>query len=286
MYLRSIQALVIFLLSGGAMGFAPLSPKKVALPAFRSEQVLLSHNLLDSYSAKQLDETPSINSKQQTKRTSFDSPLLIFLPAFVTLCASLPADAATTGGGGLISSALVAYVHYVSLLVMTACVTTERILVKPGMSQSDQALLSNTDIVYGISGLTLAISGYYRVVAYGKGFEFYAHEPVFWLKIALVGILGALSFFPTTIIIQRAVAARQSPNGEYTEMSETLASRLTKILNAELTALASIPLTATIMSRGIGYNENFPWPIEAAGAAVVFLGLGYKYVKEALDFED
>ena len=34
---------------------------------------------------------------------------------------------------------------------------------------------------------------------------------------------------------------------------------MTSIVNAELLALASIPLTATTMSRGIGYAEWLPW---------------------------
>ena len=42
---------------------------------------------------------------------------------------------------------------------------------------------------------------------YGKGWEFYAHEPVFWVKLTLVAVAGAASFFPTTIIIQRSVSS-------------------------------------------------------------------------------
>jgi len=47
-----------------------------------------------------------------------------------------------------------------------------------------------------------------------------------------------------------------------------------------------VPLTATFMARGVGYAEDFPWQAEAALAALVFGGLSFKYVKEALTFED
>jgi len=40
------------------------------------------------------------------------------------------------------------------------------------------------------------------------------------------------------------------------------------------------------MARGVGYAEDFPWQAEAALAALVFGGLSFKYVKEALTFED
>jgi hypothetical protein len=59
-----------------------------------------------------------------------------------------------------------------------------------------------------------------------------------------------------------------------------------RICNAELTAIAIIPLTASLMARGVAANQDFPWQAEAALAAVVFAGLSFKYVKEALTFED
>eukprot|EP00957_Ditylum_brightwellii_P102205 7791244-Ditylum_brightwellii.AAC.1 len=69
-------------------------------------------------------------------------------------------------------------------------------------------------------------------------------------------------------------------------MGEKLAKRMVQICNAELVALATIPATATFMARGVGYSRDFPWPVEAALAAAVFLGLSFKYVKEAVEFED
>lgn len=270
---RCLWVVTALLLTGETTAFAPLSPKTVA-GAFPSHQSLVAKNAhLDKPDTKSIELLP---------RSAWTTAAVV--PVLTTIFLSLPAEAAT--GGAPFPSAIAAYVHYLSIIIMTGCVAIERVTVKAGMSQDDQALMSNVDIAYGISGLTLAISGYYRTVSYGKGFEFYAHEPVFWLKIALVGILGALSFFPTTKFIQRSIMARNDANGQYPEMSEALASRMQSVLNAELTALASIPLSATIMSRGIGYNDSFPWPVEAAGAALIFVGLGYKYVKEALDFED
>jgi uncharacterized membrane protein len=117
-------------------------------------------------------------------------------------------------------------------------------------------------------------SSYYYTVSYGKGFDFYADEPVLWLKTALIGILSALRFFPTTNNIQRFIVARNK-NGEFSEMNEEalLVSRMQSVLDAELTALVSIPLPATIMSPGIGYNDSILWPAEATGAALLFAGL-------------
>ena len=46
---------------------------------------------------------------------------------------------------------------------------------------------------------------------------------------------------------------------------------MTSIVNAELLALASIPLTATTMSRGIGYAEWLPWQAVSLEAAPTLL---------------
>jgi uncharacterized membrane protein len=98
-------------------------------------------------------------------------------------------------------------VHYASLLVIAGCITVERVTVKAGMSQEARHSMTNADITLGISGLALAVSGYYRVVQYGKGFDFYAHEPVFWLKICTSLVLWLFPSSPK--IIQRSVQKQQ-----------------------------------------------------------------------------
>ena len=73
----------------------------------------------------------------------------------------------------------------------------------------------------------------------------------------LAVIFGCASLFPTIIIIQRSISLS---NGEpLAPMSEKLAKRLTQVINGELLALASIPLAATLMARGVGYADGLPW---------------------------
>ena len=69
-------------------------------------------------------------------------------------------------------------------------------------------------------------------------------------------------------------------------MSEALAKRMIQICNAELTAIAIIPVTATLMARGVAYAPDFPWQVEAGLAAAVFAGLGFKYLKEGLTWDE
>ena len=204
-----------------------------------------------------------------------------FTGAFAAGTTPLPAHAS---GFEVIPSALAAYAHYGCILGFMACVVAERTLVKPGMSRDDEELLAKVDIVYGIVGIALAVSGYLRVTQYGKGWEFYQHEPIFWVKLALAGVLGALSFFPTIKITQRSLAMNDGK--EVPPLSEKLARRLQSIMNAELLAILAIPLAATTMSRGLFYIEGFPWLAGAIPTVLVFAASTYKYVSEALKWQE
>ena len=61
---------------------------------------------------------------------------------------------------------------------------------------------------------------------------------------------------------------------------------MTSIINAELLAFGAIPLCATLMSRGVAYADWLPWQAGAAPVVLALGGLGYKYVNEALTWEE
>ena len=213
-----------------------------------------------------------------------------YVPAVVipTIATAAPCFAYSASADA-IPSALAAYGHYLGLVLVAMCLITERLLVKPGMSVEDEKTLGNVDIAYGLAGTLVLVSGYFRATQYGKGWEFYAHEPLFWVKMTLFSIMGSASFFPTTKIIQRAIAIKNAEDGKegcsFPEpMSEKLAGRMKKIINGEILALASIPLMASLMSRGVLYADNFPWQVGAGAVGLSVFGLGAKYIKEALDF--
>jgi putative membrane protein len=194
------------------------------------------------------------------------------------------AMAAVAGTPNAIGAAFAAYGHYLSVIAMASILMYERISIKPNMSIEAEKQLGIADGAYGIFGGLLAYSGYLRL-SFEKGWEFYSHEPIFWLKILFLGVYGASSFFNTAIIIKRTVGIAQDPE-TFQPMSEKLAARMIQLCNAQATALALIPLTATFMARGIAYSESIPWQAEAGVDALVFAGLSYKYIKEALTFED
>lgn len=228
------------------------------------------------------EDMPAFDPLNMTNEKSVHAKAIL-VSSIALLGAPMASSAATAFAPAAIPSALAAYGHFVSILGMLGCIMIERITIKPGMSSEDEDLVAAADIAYGLFGVALLYTGYLRLTQYEKGWLFYQNEPLFWLKIAFVGVLSAASFFNTTTIIKRSVAKR---NGELEPMGDALAKRMIQICNAEIVALGVIPLTATLMARGVGYSESLPWIGEAAFAALVSAGLSYKYIKEALTFED
>ncbi len=150
---------------------------------------------------------------------------------------------------GVIPSALVAYVHYLSFMLCFGALVLERRLIRANPDRQAATLMVITDVVYGIAALTLLLSGIARVLYYGQGSEFYTGNPLFWWKVGLYLSVGGLSLYPTVTYILWALPLRK---GELPQVSEALAQRLRWILNIELVGFAAIPLLASLMARGVG----------------------------------
>jgi putative membrane protein len=221
---------------------------------------------------------PASDSKENNSNVSVMAPLAAASLAF------MPMSAEAASGTNQIASAFVAYGHYLSLFVMVAALMFEKLTIEPGMSKEKETSLVAADATYGIAAVAVLVTGYYRLVEYGKGWYFYSHEPIFWIKMVFFVILGSASLFPTITSIKRFVAAK---GDGWEPMSEKLANRMGAVINAELLMMASIPLSATLMSRGVGYTEAIP--IEIIGPAftgVTAAGLSFKYIKEALTWSE
>ena len=108
-----------------------------------------------------------------------DAPPRNRAPVIAALAAA-SALAAPAFAADALPSAIAAYAHYLALMGIVGSLTTERLLLKEDMSEESFDLLVTADIVYGLSGLLILVSGYFRAIQYAKGWEFYAHEPLFF----------------------------------------------------------------------------------------------------------
>ena len=150
---------------------------------------------------------------------------------------------------GVLPSAAVAYVHYLSFMLCLGALVLERRLIRTNPDRQTATLMVITDIVYGLAALGVLVSGILRVIQYGQGSAFYTANPLFWWKVGTYLAVGALSLYPTITYILWAIPLRK---GELPQVSEALAGRLAWILNLELAGFAVIPLMAALMARGVG----------------------------------
>ena len=85
----------------------------------------------------------------------------------------------------LLKSASVAYIHYLSFMICFGALVFERISLKANPNRQEAISMVIADIIYGIAGVALLISGIYRVIKFGHGSEFYTQNPIFWTKIII-----------------------------------------------------------------------------------------------------
>ena len=127
----------------------------------------------------------------------------------------------------------------------------ERFSLKPNPDRNQAISMVAADIIYGIAGIALLISGIYRVIKFGHGSEYYTQNPIFWTKIIVFALVGSLSLYPTITYVLWAIPLS---NGNLPQVTENLVSRLKLIINIELVGFASIPFLATLMARGVGLS--------------------------------
>ena len=151
----------------------------------------------------------------------------------------------------LIKNASVAYIHYLSFMLCFGALIYERISLKIDPSRKEAISMIIADIVYGIAGIALLVSGILRVLKFGQGSEYYTQNPLFWAKIVTFGLVGSLSLYPTITYVLWAIPISK---GELPQVKLNLVSRLRLIINIELLGFASIPFLATLMARGVGLS--------------------------------
>ncbi|MFP4007465.1 MAG: DUF2214 family protein [Spirulinaceae cyanobacterium] len=145
-------------------------------------------------------------------------------------------------------SAITAYLHYSSFMLAFAALTVESLTLQPGLSVAQAWRLAIADGVYGISATTVLVTGVLRVLYFGKGTEYYLHNPFFWIKIGLFLVVGLLSLYPTISFLLWLKPIRQN---QPPKLEKAQVQRLTWLIRGELLGLFLIPFFAAVMARGI-----------------------------------
>ena len=149
----------------------------------------------------------------------------------------------------MILDAFLAVIHHLCVFGLFVILAAEMTLVRPGISAETVMRVVRIDGLYGIlAGLTL-VAGGLRVFYGAKGAAFYAHNPVFWIKLGLFLVIGLLSIPPTLNYIRWRKALRSNLNA----LPDAAAMQTTrKLIHIEFGLLFLLPILAAMMARGIG----------------------------------
>jgi len=142
---------------------------------------------------------------------------------------------------------LIAYLHYLSILLTTGFLVGELVMCRPGLTAEQARRLVVIDIVFFATAMGALATGLLRLFFYAKGVSFYTGNPFFWVKMALFVIIAALSIKPTRTFMRwkRTVSAGIGPDGD-------AIAGVRRFVHLELGLLALMPLLAVRMARGIG----------------------------------
>jgi putative membrane protein len=143
---------------------------------------------------------------------------------------------------------LVAYLHYLAVILTAGFLTAEMAVCRPGLGADQVRLLPRLDVVFFVSALAALATGLLRLFFYAKGVGFYLPNPFFIAKMAFYVAIALISIKPTMAFIRwrkRLVGSGALPAPE-----EIAGAR--RLIHVELALLALMPWMAVLMARGIG----------------------------------
>jgi putative membrane protein len=140
------------------------------------------------------------------------------------------------------------YLHFISIFAIVGALVSEHVLLKPALTRAEIGRLARIDAVYGLAalvlvgvGLTLWLGGH------GKPAVYYSKNWIFHSKLALFGLVGIFSIYPTVFFLKH----RKGTQEEIVPIPKAIRW----LLRLELLLLAIIPLLAGMMAKGLGYME-------------------------------
>jgi putative membrane protein len=137
---------------------------------------------------------------------------------------------------------IVAWIHYVAIMLLIASLLGEHLLLKREMTTAEAGTVQRLDIVYGGSATLVLVTGIIRMFL-EKGVAYYNHHVAFHI---LFGIF-VISIYPTVIFLRwrsdtRAGRGQQLADGQF--------SKLQMIVRVEMALLLLAPFFATWMAHG------------------------------------
>ena len=138
--------------------------------------------------------------------------------------------------------------HWWVVIALVIVLATELARCRGELDHAAVSALALRDAIYGGLAVLTLLVGFARVVYGAKGWDFYAGNPAFWVKIGLFALVGLLSIVPTLRFMRWR---KETAGGAAIDAERTAATR--GWIHVEMAVLMLIPVAAALMARGIGY---------------------------------
>ncbi len=92
------------------------------------------------------------------------------------------------------------YLHFISLIALSAAVFAQAFLLRPEMTRREIAQIQRVDILYAVMVVVVLGTGFAQWFWVGKPSQFYSSNPIFHAKLTLFLIIGILSVWPSVFL--------------------------------------------------------------------------------------
>lgn len=139
--------------------------------------------------------------------------------------------------------------HHLAAFTLTGMLIAEMALIRGRLDGDAIRRFATIDALYGASAGIVVLAGVGRLLFGAVPIEFYLGNAFFWIKMASLATVAAISLLPTIQGIRWRRALQNDPSYA-TPATET--GRVRRALVVQLAVLPLIPISAALMARGIG----------------------------------
>ncbi|MBV8197906.1 MAG: DUF2214 family protein [Candidatus Eremiobacteraeota bacterium] len=148
----------------------------------------------------------------------------------------------------IVRDALLHFFHFTCIFALASLLAGEALLLRKSLPRNRVEQLRAVDRWYGIFAGLVIVTGVLLVFFGAKGASYYAHNAIFWTKMALFVTIALISIVPT-VAFQRW-NQRLGADGSVT-LEDDEYGRLRGVLWLQIGLLTLLPLCAALMANGL-----------------------------------
>jgi putative membrane protein len=144
--------------------------------------------------------------------------------------------------------ALLHYAHFICIFLLASLLTGEVFLLRKSLSRDGVTQIQGIDRYYGIVAGLVIVTGLLLVFFGEKGAAYYAHNAIFWVKMAIFVTIALISIAPTVAYLRWN--QRLAPDGSIV-LEDAEYRQLRTLLWVQIGLFVLLPLCASLMANGI-----------------------------------